>query len=166
MVENDTYSWVGTFSDLSSNDRILVAQLVSDGGAVGGTVNEIASRLNRAQMLTLLREQGTNRIIGVASLKSPNPNYRMRKFNDAGVEITGYEAAPELGYVVVTKDMRGKGLSGRLVDLIVNHIHEPTFATTDSDFMKKNLRRSGFTAVGREWRGERGMLSLWTIAFY
>lgn len=128
-----------------------------------GNLKQLAGRLKSARMLALLREQGTDRVIGVASLKSPDPGHRMKKFNDAGVEITGYEAAPELGYVVVAKDMRGQQLSGRLVDLIAKKIHEPTFATTDSDTMKNNLFRSGFAMVGREWKGQKGSLSLWTL---
>jgi hypothetical protein len=78
----------------------------------------------------------------VASLKSPDPGYRLKKFDDAGVAMTACEGAPELGYVVVAKDMRGKLLSGRLVDLIAKNSREPTFATTDSDTMKNNLLRS------------------------
>ncbi|TIL38594.1 hypothetical protein [Mesorhizobium sp.] len=163
MPEIDAYPWVGAFDDLSPNDSFLVAQLVVDGGAVVGDVKQLAGRLKEAQMIALFREQGTDRIIGVASLKSPDRRYRMDRFSDAGVEITGYEAAPELGYVVVAKDMRGRQLSGRLVELIAGKIREPAFATTDSDTMKNNLLRSGFIRVGREWKGKKGALSLWTL---
>ncbi|MBX9815462.1 MAG: hypothetical protein A4S12_04380 [Proteobacteria bacterium SG_bin5] len=163
MAEVDAYPWVGIFDDLSPEDRLSVAQLVVDGGAVEGDVGQLAGRLKNARMLALLREQATDRIVGVASLKSPDPGYRLNKFDDAGVAITGYEAAPELGYVVVAKDMRGKQLSGRLVELIAKEIREPTFATTDSDTMKSNLFRSGFIRVGQEWKGQKGTLSLWTL---
>lgn len=164
MAEIDVYPWVGLFDDLSLTDRLLVAQLVVEGGAVVGNVRQLAERLKNARMIALLREQGTDHIIGVASLKSPDRRYRINKFNEAGVEITGYEAAPELGYVVVAKEMRGRQLSGRLVNLIAEKIREPAFATTDSDTMKNNLLRSGFTRVGREWKGKKGALSLWTLA--
>jgi hypothetical protein len=163
MAEFDAYPWVGIFDDLSPDDRRSVAQLVVDGGAVVGNVKQLARRLKSTQMLALLREQGTDRVIGVASLKIPQPGYRMKKFDDAGIGIRGYEVAPELGYVVVAKDMRGKRLSGRLVDLIAKKIREPTFATTDSDTMKKNLLRSGFARVGRDWNGQKGALSLWIL---
>ncbi|HMG48838.1 MAG TPA: hypothetical protein VK614_15430 [Allosphingosinicella sp.] len=163
MAEGDTYPWAGTFDDLAPDDRLSVAQLVVDGGAVLGTVNQIAARLKNARTLVLLREEGTDRIVGVASLKNPDRRYRLKKFADAGIAIAGYEDAPELGYVVVAKDMRGKQLSGGLVDLIAKEIREPTFATTDSDTMKNNLSRSGFSRVGREWQGQKGALSLWTL---
>lgn len=99
----------------------------------------------------------------MAAWKQPAANYRRGNFTAAGAPIAGFEAALELGYVVVTPDMRGKQLSGGLVDTIVAQITEPTFATTDSPIMRSNLKRSGFTQVGNEWQGKKGMLSLWTI---
>jgi predicted GNAT family N-acyltransferase len=161
--EGNVYSWTGTFDNLDAVDRLSIAQLVVDGGAVLGTVDQIAERLRSARVLVLLRAEGTNRIVGIASLKNPDPIYRLTKFADAGVAIGGYEHAPELGYVVVAEDMRGKQLSGRLVDLIANEIREAAFATTDSGTMKNNLSRSGFKRVGREWQGQKGALSLWTL---
>jgi hypothetical protein len=35
------------------------------------------------------------------------------------------------------------------------------FATTDDEFMKKTLSVAGFASKGNEWKGRRGMLSLW-----
>jgi predicted GNAT family N-acyltransferase len=163
MAEFDTYSWAGSFCDLKHDDRLSVAQLVVAGGAVIGTVGQIAERLNNSRRLVLLRQKANDRLVGVASLKSPNSDYRLKKFADAHVAIAGYEGALELGYVTVAKDMRGQRLSSRLVELVVKDIHEPTFATTDSDTMKNNLSRSGFKRVGREWQGRRGALSLWIL---
>ncbi|WP_372781570.1 hypothetical protein [Phenylobacterium sp.] len=163
MVEVDAYPWAGTLDDLNPHDRLSVTQLVFDGGAILGTADQIAARLKNARILVLLHEEGTGRIVGVAALKNPDRGYRLNKFAGAGIEITGYEDAPELGYVVVAKDMRGKHLSGRLVDLITGEIREPTFATTDSEIMKNNLSRSGFSMVGREWLGQKGALSLWIL---
>jgi hypothetical protein len=71
IAEIDVYHWVGPFDDLSLKDRLLVAQLVVDGGAVVGKVKQVAERLKNARTIALLREQGTDRIIGVASHKSP-----------------------------------------------------------------------------------------------
>lgn len=164
MAEGDTYPWIGTFDDLDPQDRLAVAQLVVDGSAVLGTVDEIAARLTNARTVVLLREEGTDRVVGVAALKNPASRYRLNKFADAGVAIAGYENAPELGYAVVAEDMRGKQLSGRLVDMVAKDVSEPTFATTDSNTMMNNLSRSGFIKVGREWQGKKGALSLWTLA--
>jgi len=133
------------------------------GGAIEGTAEEIIWRLKRTTKLALLRVKTTNRIVGVAALKTPDQGYRADKFAAAGVPIVGYEAAPELGYVVVAEDMRGRRLSGGLVDTIAKEIRKPAFATTDSNTMRNNLQRAEFIKVGQEWPGQKGALSLWTI---
>ncbi|WOJ88342.1 hypothetical protein RZS28_10875 [Methylocapsa polymorpha] len=163
MADIELYSWSGGFADLISEDRRSVAQLVKDGGAIVGSIEQVTNRLDRTQMLALLHDQATDRIVGVAVLKTPGQGYRADKFAIAGVPITGFEAAPELGYVVVAEDMRGRQLSGCLVDAIVKGLRVPVFATTDSSTMKNNLTGSGFTRVGQEWQGQKATLSLWTF---
>ena len=163
MVESEVNRWFGAFDDLSCDDQLLVARLVKDGGAIGGTVEEITQRLKRTRNLALLRVKLNNRIVGVAALKTPTKQYRADKFAAASVPIANYETALELGYVVVAEDMRGKKLSADLCDAIAKEIRGPAFATTDSSTIKKNLQRSGFTKTGREWQGRKGALSLWTI---
>lgn len=100
--------------------------------------------------------------VGAAALKTPLGSYRTKIFRSAGVPLTGYETAPEVGYVVVAKEMRGRGLATNLVDAIVSQIQIPTFATTDDDAMKHILATAGFKNVGLEWKGNRGKLTLWT----
>lgn len=163
MVRSETNRWSGAFGDLSCDDQFLVARLVKEGGAIKGTVEQIAQRLERTRKLFLLRIKVDNRIIGVAALKTPTSKYRARKFSAAGVPIANYANALELGYVVIAEEMRGQKLSGVLCDAVSQEISEPAFATTDSNTMKKNLERSGFTTAGREWQGRKGMLSLWLI---
>jgi hypothetical protein len=107
--------WVGLYDDLNQDDRLAVAQLVFDGGAVVGNATQLARRLRNARLLALLRDRETVRIVGVAALKIPDPGYRLNNFGNAGVAITGYESAPELGYVVVAGDMRGRQLSSPLL---------------------------------------------------
>ena len=163
MLENETYPWSGVFSDLSSDDQHSVTRLVYEGGAIEGTTAQISERLGRTRKLALLRLKATDRIVGVAALKVPTDGYRANKFAAACVPIAGFEKAPELGYVVVAEDMRGRRLSGDLVDMISKEILEPSFATTDSSTMMKNLQRSGFVRAGQEWQGQKGALSLWTF---
>lgn len=163
MVDNETYLWSGIFGDLSLDDQRSVARLVEEGGAIEGTAEDIMLRLKRTRRLALLRVKATDRIVGSAALKTPNRAYRRDKFAAAGVPIIGYEDAPELGYVVIADDKKGKRLSGCLVDAIAQEIREPAFATTDDNTMRHNLERSGFTRVGQQWQGKKGALSLWTI---
>jgi len=157
------YPWCGCFNDLASGDQRSVAQLVASGNAVRGSTDDLLARLKRTRCVALLREEGTDRIVGGAAWKQPAADYRRATFINAGTLISGFEAAPELGYVVIATDMQGKQLSGGLVTAITDKITEPTFATTDSNTMRKNLERSGFIRVGGEWQGKKGMLSLWTM---
>ena len=160
-MDHDLYLWSGSFEDLASKDQCAVAQLVVSGKAVAGTVDQLLARLKRTRYVALLREASTDRIVAAAAWKRPNATYRRESFAKAGTPITGFEAASELGYVVVAPDMQGKRLSGRLIAAIAEKITEPTFATTDSNTMRNNLERSGFIRVGGEWQGKRAMLSLW-----
>lgn len=163
MMADGTFSWSGNFNDLVPDDQRAVAQLVVAGGAVVGTVDDLLARLKRSRRVALLREKRTNRIVAAAAWKRPVAAYRRDNFIKADASIEGFETASELGYVVISPDMQGKQLSGGLVTAIVEQITEPTFATTDSNTMRRNLQRSGFTRVGSEWQGKKGMLSLWTI---
>ena len=162
-MSDDIYPWSGDFSNLGPDDQRTVAQLVVDGKAVLGTVDVLLIRLRRTRKIALLREAGTNRIVAAAAWKKPADGYRSSTFTKAGAPIAGFETALELGYVVVSPSMQGKQLSGGLVTAIVEQVTTPTFATTDSNTMCNNLKRSGFIRVGGEWQGEKGRLSLWTI---
>lgn len=164
MPDNNPLPWSGEFGQLDADDRRAVAELIRVGGAIIGTVGEIALRLDRTRRLALLRVPATGRIVGVAALKTPGRGYRADKFKKAGVAIAGFEHALELGYVVIAQDMQGRRLSGGLVQAIAADLKQPTFATTDSNTMKHNLARSGFTQFGGAWQGQKGMLSLWTFA--
>jgi hypothetical protein len=162
-MADDIYPWSGSFDDLATDDQRSVAQLVVSGKAVDGTIEDLLARLKRTRCVALLREVGTDRIVAAAAWKQPGATYRRDNFTKAGAPIAGFEAALELGYVVIATNMQGKQLSGGLVTAITEKITEPTFATTDSNTMRNNLERSGFTRVGGEWQGKKGMLSLWTI---
>lgn len=162
-MADEIYPWSGHFTNLAAPEQLAVAQLVVRGKAVVGTVDDLLARLRRTRCVALLRETACARIVALAAWKQPAATYRRANFTAAGAPIAGFEAALELGYVVIAPDMRGKQLSGGLVDTIVAQITEPTFATTDSPIIRNNLKRSGFTRVGNEWQGKKGMLSLWTI---
>ncbi|WP_062769704.1 hypothetical protein [Sphingopyxis terrae] len=162
-MADDPFPWSGDFNALDPIDQRAVVELVVKGKAVTGTVDDLLMRLKRTRCVALLRETDTNPIVAAAAWKTPAATYRRKGFAAAAVPIAGFEVAPELGYVVIASDMRGRHLSGGLVDAIVAHITEPTFATTSSNTMRNNLQRSGFTRVGSDWEGKDGTLSLWTI---
>lgn len=129
------------------------------GAAVVGTVDDLA-RLRRTRCIALLREMAGGRILAIAAWEQPAVTYRRGNFTRSPASIADFKAALELGYVVITPDMRGKQLSGGLVDKIVAQIAKPTFVTTYSPIMCNNLKRSSFTRVGNEWQGKKHMISL------
>lgn len=162
-MPDDVSPWSGSFNHLSTEDQLAVAELVVSGNAVVGAVDDLLGRLKRTRYVALLRDVGTDRIVAAAAWKQPHATYRRDTFTKAGASIAGFESAAELGYVVIAPDMQGKQLSGGLVAAITEKMTEPTFATTDSRTMRNNLERSGFTRIGSEWQGKKGMLSLWII---
>lgn len=162
MADDQPYPWTGRFTDLGREDQRAVAALVKEGGAIPDSIEQILPRLARSHRVELLREPGTNRIVGAGVLKDPSTNYRCNKFAEAGVAIDGYEDAPELGYIVVAKDRERQGLGERLVRAVANPLTKGCFATTDDPTMFRKLVRAGFSRQGQEWQGVRGKLSLWT----
>jgi predicted GNAT family N-acyltransferase len=162
-MTDDIYAWSGSFNDLAKGEQIAVAELIVSGRAVRGTIDDLIARLKRTLYVALLFERGTDRIVAAAALKQPGAAYRRSSFAKADASISDFEAAPELGYVVIASDMRGRRLSGDLVSAITKRIREPAFATTDSNTIRNNLERSGFKRAGVEWQGRKGMLSLWTF---
>ncbi len=162
MADDQSVSWTGRFNDLGREDQRAVAALVKEGGAIPDSIEQIMPRLARSHRVELLREPGTNRIVGAGVLKDPSTNYRCNKFAEAGVATHGYEDAPELGYIVVAKNMEGQGLGERLVRAVADPLTKGCFATTDNPRMHGKLSRAGFSRQGQEWQGARGKLSLWT----
>lgn len=162
MADDQPYSWSGRFTALDEEDQRAVATLVKEGGAIPDPIEQIPPRLARSHRVELLREPATNRIVGAGVLKDPSRNYRSSKFAAAGVAIDGYEDAPELGYIVVAKDMEGQRLGERLVRAVADPLAGNCFATTDNPRMHGKLTRAGFSRQGQEWQGARGKLSLWT----
>ena len=153
--------WTGEPSALNSADLRLAAAVIAEGGAIRGTIEQITARLANAHWLTVLRDERSDQIVGVAALKNPNSQYRRDTFSHAKVSLDGYENAKELGYVVVAADWQGKGLAERLIERIISEIRQPVYATTDNPKMIGKLHRAGLRQVGSAWRGQRGRLSLW-----
>jgi len=68
------------FKHLMRCVQFSVAHLVDDGGVVIGTVNQLTARLENARLRLLLRQEGADRIIGLASLpKEIGAGYRQNK---------------------------------------------------------------------------------------
>lgn len=154
-------SWSGDFAKLGEPDQLRVAELIDKGEAIIGTRAEILQRLGTTKLVAVIKETSTGKLIACGAVKNNGPGYRTRRFEYAGVDLSGYEAADELGYVVVDKDFKGNHLSRTIVEMIIATAAGALFATTDCDRMKKTLSGQGFEQAGSEWPGDRGPLTLW-----
>lgn len=151
----------GAPSGFSGEDIEAAARLIKTGGALPATVAKISERIKRSRTLGLCKAGAT--VVGVVSIKEPYPSYRKKVFNKAGVEMSSFSTAPELGYVTVHEDWRGRKLAQRLVGAALGDTSEACYATTDDASMKAILSKAGFCRQGAEWKGARGLLSLWTL---
>lgn len=148
----------GEFADA---DIAVAAHLVKIGGALPADETTIASRLRKSRKLGLCRDGSI--IVGVVSIKEPENSYRRGVFAKAKVNISRHSNAPEVGYVTVHKDYRGKNLGQRLMEAVMTEDRMTCYATTDNSSMKIILSKVGFSRQGDEWQGTRGKLSLWTM---
>ena len=152
---------VGTPDSFSDEDIQAAARLTKAGGALPATEEVIALRIRRSRRLGLCKVGPT--VVGVVSIKEPSPNYRKGVFQKAEALSTLFSAAPELGYVTIHKEWRGRKLAQKLVGAALQELTETCYATTDDASMKAILSKVLFSQLGKEWKGARGVLSLWTL---
>lgn len=142
-------------SNLSESDMLRCVEIVGNGGAV---TKENAKRgLERASALVVVHKDGE--IVAVGAIKRALPSYVAGVSRKAGHAIV--DGAQELGYVSVAPPHRGQHLSSRIVRRLRENNGGQLFGTTDDPRMKSVLTTAGFQSKGREWKGERGDLSLW-----
>jgi len=154
-VEDDYDVTTCALSALSAEEIERCLDIVTDGGAV----NAVSARqeLVRSQVLAVVRKGGV--IVGVGAIKRIRRGYASSTAKKSGVLFR--PETPELGYVARHRDCRGTNLSPRIVAALLSAHKGPLFATTDHNTMKETLARAGFVQHGKEWTGQRSMLSLW-----
>ena len=143
-------------NDLSGTDLAACIELVTGGDAVNPAT--VKRDLPCSTRIAIVRKAGS--VVGVGVIKPIRPRYA------AGVsgksKIVFDEDMPELGYVAVSRDHQGHGLSARIVGTLLTGTGKPLFATTSNARMKSTLTKAGFVQRGKEWKGRRGdQLSLW-----
>jgi RimJ/RimL family protein N-acetyltransferase len=140
---------------LTNDELNLCVAILKRGTAVDPAFAARELPLEHACVLTVL--DGV--IVGVGAIKRPRPYCAAKISRSSGFRII--PVTPELGYVAIDTQHRGKHLSSRMVGALVSAHRDPLYATTDSDEMKAVLAKAGFKKRGHEWDGERGCLSQW-----
>jgi hypothetical protein len=142
----------GTPDSFSLAERMRFAELVIEGGEVGGAV--LTDNIASAKVLAMYREMGA--IHGVAALKQPRDSYRGKIEAKAGVALSKTEYPYEIGYIFLEGQLHGRRLSYPIVQAALEGADGAgVFATVrvDNDKMRSTLRRAGFTAFGHSWEG-------------
>jgi predicted GNAT family N-acyltransferase len=135
-------------SELSTfRDMVLLGGEVSPHG--------LAGRVENAERLAFCREHDL--IVGVAGLKKPSNDYRMKTGRLAQLDLSEEFWPWEFGWVFVSQEARGKGVSRRLVNCAIDGIAEPVFATSRAanSFTHSPLRAAGFVQKGRAYVSDR-----------
>jgi RimJ/RimL family protein N-acetyltransferase len=142
-------------SELTPDELERCIAIIGGGGAVN--LKTTKRDLPRSHVLAIARYH--NEIVAVGAIKPVRREYA------AGIAFKSKYSfpaeTPELGYVSVDPTHREHGLSHEITKLLLSQHKGRVFATTDSPRMKKTLADAGFRQEGKEWEGERGVLSFW-----
>ncbi|MQW01353.1 hypothetical protein GHK46_29770 [Sinorhizobium medicae] len=133
------------FKHLMRCVQFSVAHLVDDGGVVIGTVNQLTARLENARLRLLLRQEGADRIIGLASLpKEIGAGYRQNKDPLMPASRSTASRAGRAGLYCGRRRYARRSAIGA----IRRHGNQRTrFATADNHTMKNNLRLAPISSL-------------------
>ena len=142
-------------SDCTAQALADFEKLVIEGGAIGP--EGLTQRIRNAFRLLFLRTADVQ-LVGVGALKHPRPAYRNKVFANARATIPSDEYPVELGWVVVAKSHRGRGLSTRIIgELLTVARNENVFATARADErVMRYASDHGFEINGKSYPSGRG----------
>lgn len=142
-------------NELNEENHIACISIIRTGGAVDD--RSAARELRLATVLAVARSDGE--IVGVGAIKRARPAYAAKIARSSRVSMSS--DMNELGYVAVDHKHKRRGIASRIVSALLSRHGGAVFATTDSVAMKGILQSLGFRMKGKEWKGNRGQLSLW-----
>ena len=96
-----------------------------------------------------------NEVVGVASIKNPDKNYKKTTFKKANVEEFADDFDYEIGYAVTKETHRRKGISEQLIKSLMDNSNSKSFyATTKNDGMRHLLEKIGFVKLGDNYTND------------
>ncbi len=126
-------------------------EIVVDGNQVNA--NGLLNRIKTADFLSFCELD--DKVVGVASIKNPDINYKKTIFEKANVEELADDYRYEIGYAVTKETHRRKGISEELIKfLIENSTSKSFFATTKNDGMRHLLEKIGFEKLGDNYTND------------
>ena len=152
-------------SECSKIEIAAFIAFVRTGGEV--SIPGLAERIRSAAVLVYARVDGL--VIGAAALKQPKASYRRRVSSASETPLSVAEFPYEFGWVYVSPEWRGKGMSLLLSQTAIAASKGACmFATsrTDNTAMHRSLTKVGFVAVGNPFVSGRGKHSLQVFVRY
>lgn len=134
--------------------RSACVKLLKSGGAVNAEI--AAEELKQAFAVAVVYDSES--VVGIGSIKRARP-YTKRVAERSGASLP--KDCLELGYIAVSESHKGRGISKDIVTELLAVKTGPLFATTDNPRMISVLKANRFVKTGKEWKGKRGVLSLW-----
>lgn len=119
----------------------------------GGAVSPQSYDATIAQNPLLYFYPNSEYIQGIAALKIPHPDYKLRVFQQAGQADQAERYTLELGWIVSLPAYRGQGIGKKLSTIICAENEVDLFATSrvDNFAMIKILRDLEFTQLGHSY---------------
>jgi predicted GNAT family N-acyltransferase len=132
--------------------------MVAEGGEV--VAKGLLERIKRAESLIFVKDV---KCVGVGAIKRPYNKYKNKVFEKAGVPGRAVDYSLELGWVYISPSARGKGISHKIMEVIINAVGESgCFTTTreDNHAMHHLFARYSFSMLGEKYASVNGDYSL------
>lgn len=143
-------------SQVDAADAELFQRTVVDAGEVNPAT--LPDLYRRAHLVCFAQLGG--QLAGVAALKRPNPGHRAEVFRQAQSTLNSVAFPYEIGWFHVIDGFRGRRISSRMMDQLVQHAEDASvYATSriDNHPMHAVLTtHGGFVREGSEFESERG----------
>jgi hypothetical protein len=140
------------FADLDEAEVATCLRIIEAGDAV--SLESAARELPLVTHLAIALRNGA--IVGVGTIKRIRENYAGTIADRSKKSFPA--VTRELGYVAILASEQGRGLSKRIVEILLSQYNEPLFATTSNPRMKGTLARYGFVKAGVSWKNKYNKL--------
>ncbi len=153
---------ISPFRSISDQGQKDIVNLIKIGNEANSEL--IMERLENSLVTAWLQLE--NRIVGTATIKSPEFSYRSFVVEKAALGRTPENISLELGYVFVLPSFRNQGLALQLCNSLIQQIPNLSiFATTrhDNSGMKSILHTLNFSKEGNSYenRSKTNMLEFY-----
>ncbi|MFH6988477.1 hypothetical protein ACHRVW_12100 [Flavobacterium collinsii] len=140
---------------VSADYMMQILDLLDQGNQL--SIKGIEKRLIKADLIAMIVDG--DKVLTVAALKNPEPNYKRTVFKSAGAGDIEPQFEKELGYIVTHPEFEGQKLCQKLLSIFIPQINGSNlFATTRKDSVIHILGKFGFSKVGEPYKDGLNLL--------